>query len=343
MKIAYLLESTDLCGGVKVVLRQAEALLKRGLDTVVISPDAYPAWFEGDVHYVQNDPIDADILKRFQGIVGTTTRLVNSVYGYPDFRNRLWHLIQGYEGNLPELAPLQEQIQKAYALPIPKMTISENLAAYLRKIFPEGFFTSIGQGLETKYFYPANPTSTPQDAGVDRLFLIGPLYISVKQIQLGLKAFYKVRQRYPLLKLVRVSSVDTRAEEEKLVGPIAHYHVHASPQEVGRIMRSGSGILFSPSNSNEGFGLPAIEAMASGVPTVLSDIPSFRTYAVPGDYALFVPCNHPDAMAGAVCHLIGNASMRKQLIQRGLEVSSRFAFDKVAAAIEKEFRHGPAR
>ena len=45
MRIAYLLESTELFGGVKVVLLQAEALARRGHRVAVVSPDATPAWF----------------------------------------------------------------------------------------------------------------------------------------------------------------------------------------------------------------------------------------------------------------------------------------------------------
>ena len=45
MRIAYLLQSTELCGGVKVALAQAEALGRRGHRVTVVSPDARPEWF----------------------------------------------------------------------------------------------------------------------------------------------------------------------------------------------------------------------------------------------------------------------------------------------------------
>ncbi len=45
LRIAYLLESTNLCGGVKVALAQAEALCRRGHRVAVVSPQASPDWF----------------------------------------------------------------------------------------------------------------------------------------------------------------------------------------------------------------------------------------------------------------------------------------------------------
>jgi glycosyltransferase involved in cell wall biosynthesis len=340
MKIAYLLESMALCGGVKVVLRQAEALLKRGHHAVVISPEEYPPWFEGRVLFKQGGFPDGDLLKGFDRIIGTTPRLVLSVYGFPEIRGRLRHLVQGYEGDYRELQPMQGVIDEAYSLPVPKLTVSESLAVRLGNLYPGCSFVSVGQGVEGQYFYPAPRSARQPAGGVDRVFLIGPLGISIKQIHLGLQAYRRTGERYPSVGLVRISAVDTRAEEEVLAGAVAGYHVHATPREVAEILRSGTGIFLSPSSPGEGFGLPALEALASGVPAVLTDIPSYRTYSDRGDFALFVPHDDPGAMAGAICRLVEDTPLRERLIRRGLEVAARFSFDRVAEALERELGDG---
>ena len=46
LRIAYLLESAELFGGVKVVLQQAEGLARRGHRVTVVSPGPPPDWFE---------------------------------------------------------------------------------------------------------------------------------------------------------------------------------------------------------------------------------------------------------------------------------------------------------
>jgi glycosyltransferase involved in cell wall biosynthesis len=60
---------------------------------------------------------------------------------------------------------------------------------------------------------------------------------------------------------------------------------------------AGARLLAFPSRY-EGFGLPALEAMAAGVPVVASDLPVLRE--VTGDLARLVPPDDPDALAEAL-------------------------------------------
>lgn len=47
-----------------------------------------------------------------------------------------------------------------------------------------------------------------------------------------------------------------------------------------------------------------LEAMASGVPSVASDIPANREWICPGESGLLVPPRDPGALATAICHLL---------------------------------------
>lgn len=88
-------------------------------------------------------------------------------------------------------------------------------------------------------------------------------------------------------------------------------------------------IMVSASQS-EGFGLPLAEALALGVPAVVSDIPSFREVA--GDGALFVPATHPEAFADAIRSL-DDVDTRIERIQRGKHHIASFSWDTSAAAL----------
>jgi len=78
--------------------------------------------------------------------------------------------------------------------------------------------------------------------------------------------------------------------------------------------------------------------MACGVPVVLSDIPSYRSFSVPCDYAEFPVKNTPEAMAKAIIKMIEDAEIRKYRIKRGIEVAGQFSYDNVAKALEGVFR-----
>lgn len=80
----------------------------------------------------------------------------------------------------------------------------------------------------------------------------------------------------------------------------------------------------------EGFGLPALEAMASGAPVVLS-----RTSSLPevgGDAALYVQPDDPSSIAAAILRLANDAALRRMLAQAGLARARRFRWSEAAAA-----------
>jgi glycosyltransferase involved in cell wall biosynthesis len=70
--------------------------------------------------------------------------------------------------------------------------------------------------------------------------------------------------------------------------------------ELARVV-AGAAALVVPS-WYEGFGLPALEALACGTPVVASDLPALRE--VLGDQAELVPPGDPDALAGALARAL---------------------------------------
>lgn len=60
-------------------------------------------------------------------------------------------------------------------------------------------------------------------------------------------------------------------------------------------------------------GLVLLEAMASGLPVVATDLPAVRELIVPGETGLLVPPRDPAALAGAVAGLLGDPALRRRL------------------------------
>ncbi len=78
----------------------------------------------------------------------------------------------------------------------------------------------------------------------------------------------------------------------------------------------------------EGFGLPVIEALASGTPVIASDIPVMQE--IVGDAAYLVAPDSGRKMGGAMLALVGQEPLRKTMINRGLGRATQFSWRKTA-------------
>lgn len=146
-----------------------------------------------------------------------------------------------------------------------------------------------------------------------------------------------VRCRYPLI-LAGSSgwlSDALLAEIERLSPQGWLKYLGFVPQDDLPSLYAGARAFVYPS-TYEGFGLPVLEAMASGVPVVASPFTSIPE--VTQGAALLVDPDDVDALAAAVHRSLGDENWRQTAISSGLAVAQTFSWDRCADETIKVYK-----
>ena len=85
----------------------------------------------------------------------------------------------------------------------------------------------------------------------------------------------------------------------------------------------------------EGFGLPPLEAMASGTPVVTSNVSSLPE--VVGDAALLIDPMDASAIADAMARVLNQPGLRAELVQRGFDRVKQFSWERSVARVRQVY------
>lgn len=138
-----------------------------------------------------------------------------------------------------------------------------------------------------------------------------------------------IRAKYPLLLVGATGWL-----MEKLDDQIGRLGIRENVIKAGYVpekelpaLYSGA-LMFVYPSLYEGFGLPPLEAMASGAPVIASDVSSIPE--VVGDASIRIDPQDPDSLASAMTRLIEEPDLRRQLRNRGFERAALFSWPRCA-------------
>lgn len=324
--VVYILPASSLHGGVRVVFEHAEGLAQRGYSVEVVGPEPPPDWHPLRIPYRQVPLHQADAIPAADIVIGTFWTTVGPAFqsGAP----HVFHLSQGFEGVHREYASILDQIDETYRLPIPKLLIS----AHLEPVLTERYGCRchlLSQAIDSDLFSPGDFRREPQPF---RVGLVGPYEVRSKGIRLGLEGLALARERGLNFEVHRASA-DPQTEEESLLGVVDHYRHRIPTAEMPSFYRGLDALLYT-SDDEEGFPLPPLEAMASGVPVALTDIRSFAV--LPDDAVIRYPFGTAEAVADVMVRLV-DIDQRQRLRHAGLETVAQYTLDRVLDRLEAAF------
>lgn len=209
------------------------------------------------------------------------------------------------------------------------VTISETVKGDLVREFglPPGKIRVIYPWIKETFIAPPPAAGSPVPG--EYLLYLG-LRIAHKNVEGVIRSFLLLLDDFPELKLVIAGSrystpdmVDRWKGDPRLAGRLIEI-TDPSDEDIAGLFAGAKAFLF-PSFA-EGFGLPPLEAMASGVPVVCSDIPVFRE--VYGDAVRFVDPERPVSIAEGVREVLTDDGLSARLALLGRERAKSYRKDR---------------
>ncbi|MEO5690169.1 MAG: glycosyltransferase family 1 protein [Burkholderiaceae bacterium] len=230
------------------------------------------------------------------------------------------------------------------------MTVSEFSRKEIARLYGVDplLITITGNGVNLSRFHPTSADGSDDWNGADLVRALGAVpgeyLITVGRLEprknhLNLvRAFAQMAEPRPPLLIVGQRDFEhdeAFAEVERLgLTQEITFLERVADAELPALVRHARVFVY-PSYA-EGFGMPVLEAMASGVPVVTSETTALVELA--GSAALTVDPDDPKALAGAIEQLLIDAGLRRRLSALGLEVALRHRWDAAAKNLLGAFR-----
>ena len=227
------------------------------------------------------------------------------------------------------------------------LTVSEASKQDILSFFdiPADKITVIPNAIDDCFFVP------PPDKNIERIrerYQLQPpflLYVGNvhphKNLERLLDAFYKVRSRgHDDLTLLIIGDDITRYA--KLRRAVHRYQLHRCVRFLGFVPNETLRVLYHLARAfvfpslYEGFGLPPLEAMASGTAVVTSNVSSLPE--VTGGAAVLVDPQSQDAIADGICRVLEDNVFREELVAKGRARAKQFSWDRSIQHILEIYR-----
>ncbi len=209
------------------------------------------------------------------------------------------------------------------------VTISESARTDIREFFQLDAAVA-PLGVEQRFFDIATERKTQHPEPF--LLCVSTLHPH-KNIELLLRAYANFRNKYPDIKLVLAGMRGFQAGPVELLMQKLSLSEHVKitgwipREEIYRLYTRASAFVFP--SLFEGFGIPLVEALAAGIPSICANLEPMKTNA--GDAALTFEPTSVDELTNALLRITSDSELRMQLCLAGQAQAQQFRWERTAA------------
>lgn len=163
----------------------------------------------------------------------------------------------------------------------------------------------------------------------------------IKGVEYLIRAMKIIRQKNADARLMLVGNGEEREKLEKLVKELileeyVRFIGKVQNEEVPEYM-AASDIFILPSLS-EGFPVTVLEAMASGLPIIVTRVRGLQEIIKDGENGFLVEPKNPEQIAEKVLMLLEDDELRERISKNNKEQAEGYSWESVVARLEKVYR-----
>lgn len=315
LRVTYILPTLTISGGVMSVVQLVNELILLGVEARIVALREYPEiynWmfltqpiiFKSEKELLENFP-ESDVIVATQwSTAPLVADLVQTGRGGVGV-----YFLQDYES---WFFPADDQVSRAkvmatYQLLHHKIVMSDWLKGMLEK---DGYSaTKIHLGMNLSIFYPRSVRETRH-----------PIVLAMARPRTPWRGFPHIIEGLKQVKnaLPEVEIVLFGDDLSKHKIPFAYRDegIITNQNKLAELYSAAD--VYLDGSDFQGFGRPALEAMACGTACVLTKVGGVTEYAQDGFNCLLVPPKQPEAFAQAIIKVLSDADLKENLVQGGL-------------------------
>jgi glycosyltransferase involved in cell wall biosynthesis len=330
MKINILLPSLNMSGGIRVASEYAKYLSAHGDEVRLIVPGDYRysprEWLrrvfkqgdfslqkKGDHDYFKGleiallqldacrpiedkDVPDGDIL------MATWWETAEWAAAMSDSKGRKTYLIQAHE--VFDFVPVK-RVKATYKLPMKKIAVSEWLRDIMNTQYGDSDVELVVNAVDHAQFY-----ATPRDK--QHAPTVGFMYseATFKSTPIAIEVLRQLKQAVPSLKVISFGLDPVRQME--FMGADLEFHYRPAQARIKELYARCDGWLMT--GHNEGFGLPALEAMACRTPVVATRVGWPYSAVVPGHNGYLADIDDVAGLLQGALTLVGHSPQQWRML-----------------------------
>ncbi len=219
-----------------------------------------------------------------------------------------------------------------------RIAVSPAARSYVSPHFPQYNYRVIPNGVDYRRFADAEPLLELRDGKINLLFV--GRKDGRKGLPYLLDAFALLSRVRNDLRLIIVGP----GEPDRRCAALLDSFIARDPNSVlmaGRVSDemlpryyASADVFCSPATGGESFGIVLLEAMATGLPVVASDIDGYRDVITNQENGLLTSPREPRSIADAVLRVIDDAQLSGRLSAAGRRTARRYRWDRVASEVE---------